>query len=72
MTSSLTQALVRAARVVGPKHGLGVHAGLNVRRRVLRRVAGLTEQMSGLGLLNIEMEAAGAVHRRPPAGLRAE
>ena len=26
----LTLALVRAARVHGPKHGLGVHAGLNV------------------------------------------
>jgi uridine phosphorylase len=55
----LTLALERAAAVHGPKHGLGVHAGLNVSDDAFYAESqAWTEQMSAIGLLNVEMEAS--------------
>jgi uridine phosphorylase len=68
----LTQALVRAARVVGPKHDLGVHAGLNVTDDAFYAESpAWTEQMSGLGLLNVEMESSALFVVARQRGLRA-
>ena len=68
----LTQALVRAARVVGPKHELGVHAGLNVTDDAFYAESpAWTEQMSGLGLLNVEMESSALFVVARQRGLRA-
>jgi uridine phosphorylase len=70
----LTLALERAARVHGPPHGLGVHAGLNVSDDAFyAESAAWTEQMSAIGLLNVEMEASAlfvvARQRRLRAGM---
>jgi uridine phosphorylase len=55
----LTLALAEAARDHGPRHGLGVHVGLNVTDDAFYAESpAWTEQMSGLGLLNVEMESA--------------
>ena len=68
----LTQALVRAARIVGPKHDLGVHAGLNVTDDAFYAESpAWTEQMSGLGLLNVEMESSALFVVARQRGLRA-
>jgi len=68
----LTQALVRAARVVAPKHDLGVHAGLNVTDDAFYAESpAWTEQMSGLGLLNVEMESSALFVVARQRGLRA-
>jgi uridine phosphorylase len=68
----LTQALVRAARIVGPKHDLGVHAGLNVTDDAFYAESpAWTQQMSGLGLLNVEMESSALFVVARQRGLRA-
>jgi uridine phosphorylase len=70
----LTLALERAAQAHGPRHGLGVHAGLNVSDDAFYAESeAWTQQMSGLGLLNVEMEASAlfvvARQRRLRAGM---
>jgi DeoD family purine-nucleoside phosphorylase len=68
----LTQALKRAASVHGPRHGLGVHAGLNVTDDAFYAESqAWTEQMSGLGLLNVEMESSAMYVVARQRGLRA-
>jgi uridine phosphorylase len=68
----LTLALVRAARVHGPRHGLGVHSGLNVTDDAFyAESAAWTQQMSGLGLLNVEMESSAMYVVARQRGLRA-
>ena len=68
----LTLALERAARVHGPRHGLAVHAGLNVTDDAFYAESpAWTEQMSGLGLLNIEMESSAMFVVARRRGLRA-
>jgi uridine phosphorylase len=68
----LTLALERAARVHGPKHGLAVHAGLNVTDDAFYAESpAWTQQMSGLGLLNIEMESSAMYVVARLRGLRA-
>jgi uridine phosphorylase len=68
----LTLALERAARVHGPKHGLAVHAGLNVTDDAFYAESpAWTQQMSGLGLLNIEMESSAMFVVARQRGLRA-
>ena len=68
----LTQALVRAARIHGPKHGLAVHAGLNVSDDAFYAESqAWTEQMSSIGLLNVEMEASALYVVARQRGLRA-
>lgn len=68
----LTLALARAARVHGPKHALGVHVGLNVTDDAFYAESpAWTEQMSGLGLLNVEMESSALFVVARQRGLRA-
>ena len=68
----LALALERAARVHGPKHGLGVHAGLNVTDDAFYAESPeWTRQMSGLGLLNVEMESSAMYVVARLRGLRA-
>jgi uridine phosphorylase len=68
----LTLALGRAARVIGPKHGLAVHSGLNVTDDAFYAESpAWTEQMSGLGLLNVEMESSAMFVVARQRGLRA-
>ncbi|HET9344324.1 MAG TPA: nucleoside phosphorylase [Candidatus Limnocylindrales bacterium] len=68
----LTLALERAARVHGPRHGLAVHAGLNVTDDAFYAESqAWTEQMSGLGLLNVEMESSAMYVVARQRGLRA-
>ena len=57
--TELTLALVRAAGVHGPKHGLGVHHGLNVSDDAFYAESQeWTQGMTKIGLLNVEMEAS--------------
>lgn len=68
----LTLALERAARVHGPKHGLEVHAGLNVTDDAFYAESpAWTQQMSELGLLNVEMESSAMFVVARQRGLRA-
>ncbi len=68
----LTLALERAARAHGPEHGLAVHAGLNVTDDAFYAESpAWTEQMSGLGLLNVEMESSAMFVVARQRGLRA-
>jgi len=68
----LTLALERAAHVHGPKHGLGVHAGINVSDDAFYAESQeWTEQMSKIGLLNVEMEASALYVVARQRGLRA-
>ena len=68
----LSLALERAARVHGPKHDLGVHAGLNVTDDAFyAETAEWTQQMSALGLLNVEMESSAMYVVARLRGLRA-
>jgi len=68
----LTLALERAANVHGPNHGLGVHAGLNVSDDAFYAESqAWTEQMSKIGLLNVEMEASALYVVARQRGLRA-
>ena len=68
----LTLALERHARVHGPKHDLAVHAGLNVTDDAFYAESpAWTEQMSGLGLLNVEMESSALFVVARQRGLRA-
>jgi uridine phosphorylase len=68
----LTLALERAARVRGPKHGLAVHAGLNVTDDAFYAESpAWTQQMSDLGLLNVEMESSAMFVVARQRGLRA-
>jgi uridine phosphorylase len=68
----LTLALERAARVHGPRHGLAVHAGLNVTDDAFYAESpAWTEQMSSLGLLNVEMESSAMFVVARQRGLRA-
>jgi uridine phosphorylase len=55
----LTLALAAAARARAPEHGLAVHVGLNVTDDAFYAESpAWTDQMSGLGLLNVEMESS--------------
>lgn len=55
----ITLELERVARERAPAHGLGVHAGLNVTDDAFYAESPeWTMQMSGLGLLNVEMESS--------------
>jgi uridine phosphorylase len=70
----ITVALVDAARARAPGHGLSVHVGLNVTDDAFYAESPeWTAQMSGLGLLNVEMESAAlfviARQRRLRAGM---
>jgi uridine phosphorylase len=68
----LTLALERFARLHAPKHGLGVHAGLNVTDDAFYAESpAWTEQMSSLGLLNVEMESSAMFVVARQRGLRA-
>ena len=68
----LTLALERAAQVHGPKHGLAVHAGINVSDDAFYAESqAWTEQMSKIGLLNVEMEASALYVVARQRGLRA-
>lgn len=68
----LTLALERHARVHAPKHDLAVHAGLNVTDDAFYAESpAWTEQMSGLGLLNVEMESSALFVVARQRGLRA-
>lgn len=68
----LTLALERHARIHGPKHDLAVHAGLNVTDDAFYAESpAWTEQMSGLGLLNVEMESSALFVVARQRGLRA-
>jgi uridine phosphorylase len=68
----LTLALGRAARIHGPKHGLQVHSGLNVTDDAFYAESpAWTEQMSRLGLLNVEMESSAMFVVARQRGLRA-
>jgi uridine phosphorylase len=70
----LTLALVAAARERAAAHGLGVHAGLNVTDDAFYAESpAWTDQMTGMGLLNVEMESSAlfvvARQRRLRAGM---
>jgi uridine phosphorylase len=68
----LALALERAARVHGPRHDLGVHAGLNVTDDAFyAETPEWTQQMSALGLLNLEMESSAMFVVARLRGLRA-
>ncbi len=68
----LALALERAARVHAPKHGLNVHAGLNVTDDAFYAESPeWTRQMSALGLLNVEMESSAMFVVARLRGLRA-
>jgi uridine phosphorylase len=68
----LTLALERAARVHAPKHGLGFHAGLNATDDAFYAESpAWTEQMSSIGLLNVEMESSALFVVARQRGLRA-
>lgn len=55
----ITLTLERFARERAPAHGLGVHAGLNVSDDAFYAESpAWTEQMSSIGLLNVEMESS--------------
>jgi len=55
----ITLELERVARERAPGHGLAVHAGLNVTDDAFYAESpAWTTQMSGLGLLNVEMESS--------------
>ena len=55
----ITLALERHARERAPEHGLAVHAGLNVSDDAFYAESPeWTEQMSRIGLLNVEMESS--------------
>ena len=60
------------ARVHGPKHDLGVHSGLNVTDDAFyAETPEWTQQMSALGLLNVEMESSAMYVVARLRGLRA-
>lgn len=68
----ITLSLERFARLRAPAHGLGVHAGLNVTDDAFYAESpAWTEQMSGLGLLNVEMESSALFVIARQRGLRA-
>ncbi len=68
----LALALERAARVHAPRHGLAVHAGLNVTDDAFyAETPEWTRQMSSLGLLNVEMESSAMYVVARLRGLRA-
>jgi uridine phosphorylase len=70
--TELTLALRRAAEVHGPKHGLAVHSGINVSDDAFYAESqAWTEQMSSIGLLNVEMEASALYVVARQRGLRA-
>lgn len=56
---AITQELAAVAREVAPRYDLGVHVGLNVTDDAFYAESPeWTMQMSGLGLLNVEMESS--------------
>ena len=64
--------LERFARERGPAHGLNVHAGLNVSDDAFYAESpAWTEQMSSIGLLNVEMESSALFVVARQRGLRA-
>ena len=68
----LTLALERAARAHAPSHGLTAHAGLNVTDDAFyAETPAWTQQMSALGLLNVEMESSALFVVARQRGLRA-
>ena len=70
--TELALALERAARVHGPKHDLAVHAGLNVTDDAFYAESpAWTQQMSSIGLLNVEMESSALFVVARQRGLRA-
>lgn len=55
----ITMELARVARERAPAHDLGVHVGFNVTDDAFYAESpAWTEQMSGMGLLNVEMESS--------------
>jgi uridine phosphorylase len=67
----LTLALKRAASVHGPKHGLGVHSGINVSDDAFYAESPeWTRKMTSIGLLNVEMEASALYVVARQRGLR--
>jgi uridine phosphorylase len=67
----LTLALKRAAQVHGPKHGLGVHAGIGVSDDAFYAESPeWTQKMTSIGLLNVEMEASALYVVARQRGLR--
>ena len=68
----LTLALRRAAEQHGPKHGLSVHSGIGVSDDAFYAESpAWTEQMTSIGLLNVEMEASALYVVARQRGLRA-
>ena len=68
----ITIALERAARERAPSHDLAVHVGLNVTDDAFYAESpAWTEQMSGIGLLNVEMESSALFVVARQRGLRA-
>jgi uridine phosphorylase len=68
----ITLGLERFARLRAPAHGLAVHAGLNVTSDAFYAESpAWYEQMSGLGLLNVEMESSALFVIARQRGLRA-
>jgi uridine phosphorylase len=68
----ITLSLERSARLRAPAHDLAVHAGLNVTDDAFYAESpAWTEQMSGLGLLNVEMESSAMFVVARLRGLRA-
>ena len=68
----ITMELERAARERAPGHDLGVHVGFNVTDDAFYAESpAWTEQMSGMGLLNVEMELSALFVVARQRGLRA-
>lgn len=68
----ITMELERVARERGPVHGLGVHVGINATDDAFYAESpAWTEQMSGMGLLNVEMELSAMFVVARQRGLRA-
>lgn len=68
----ITLELERVARERAPEHGLGVHVGLNVTDDAFyAETPEWTQRMSGLGLLNVEMESSAMFVVARQRGLRA-
>ena len=68
----ITLELERVARERAPEHGLGVHVGLNATDDAFyAETPEWTQQMSSMGLLNVEMESSAMFVVARQRGLRA-
>jgi uridine phosphorylase len=68
----ITLELERVARERAPQHGLGIHVGLNATDDAFyAETPEWTQQMSSMGLLNVEMESSAMFVVARQRGLRA-